>query len=92
MASAVCTPWPISLRGMASTTEPSAAILIQPLSTTPVNSGAPAPALACQGRAALPSRERASSTLQPMTSAPAAPAALNNQVLLFMRWPSRPSR
>ena len=77
MASAVCTPWPISLRGMASTTEPSAAILIQPFKAT-----SPSVLSMSSGE---PMRERAGITPQPTTSAPVAPSALKIQVRRFMR-------
>ena len=76
MGSAVCTPWPISLRGIASTTLPSAAILIQPLSAT-------SPVLG-QHQPASPGASARGSTPQPTTSAPAAPAALSSQVRRFM--------
>ena len=82
MASAVCTPWPISLRGIASATEPSSPILIQPFS----------PTWPCVGNmlSALPRRLRGGAMPQPTSSAPLAPKALNKIVRRFMlrsRWP-----
>jgi hypothetical protein len=82
IASAVCTPWPISLRGIASTTMPSAAILIQPLSATP-------PSWARISRP-VPSRERWGSTPQPTSNAVPPAAVPSSQVLRFT--PSSPLR
>ncbi len=82
MGKAVCTPCPISLRGIARTTEPSEAILIQPLSATAPSSG--------NISAPAPSRDRWGMTPHPTTSAPAAPAALNSQARRLMTAPLPP--
>ena len=82
-AKAVCTPWPISLRGMANCTPPSRRTRIQPFSAT-----------ACVGEESLeasssgaPKRLRGGRQAQPTTKAPAAPTPLNNQVRRFMNQP-----
>jgi hypothetical protein len=82
MASAVCVPWPISLRFIASITVPSAPILIQPFRlTSPASTG---------NASTAPRRSRGGSTPQPTTSAPAAPRPLTSRARRFM--PARPRR
>ena len=83
IGSAVWTPCPISLRGIASTTEPSDAILIQPLRATSPSLGSIS--------LAEPIRERWGMTPQPTSSAPAAPAALINSVRRFTLSPPPPA-
>jgi hypothetical protein len=78
---AVCTPCPISLRGIASTTPPSGRILIQPLSAKSPSPGAI--------RLARPRRDRCGSAAQPTSSAPMPAVAPSSQVRRFTR-ASRP--
>src|SRR4249919_296192 len=79
MASAVCTPWPISLWFIASSTPPSPEILIQPFRpTSPSTTGSVA---------TPPRRGRGGITPQPTSSTPATPVPVSRKARRFTKPP-----